>query len=57
MRKRGRIFSDYRKAEEKKDVVAALKLVLEVLCDIRVNTYDDPNPDQERPVRKPRDDK
>ncbi len=56
MRKRGKIFADYRKAEGKKDVVAALKLVLEVLCDLRVNTSDDPNPDQlERPRNKPDD--
>lgn len=49
MRKRGKIFADYKKAEEKKDLIAALKLVLEVLCDLRVNTSDDPNP--EKPER------
>ena len=49
MRKRGRIFKDFAEANNKsttQEALAAinknLKLILEVLCDLRVNTSDDP---------------
>ena len=45
MRRRGRIFKDFKPVEANDDVVKALgrinenlKLILEILCDLRVNT-------------------
>jgi len=52
MRRRGRIFKDFRPVEANDDVVKALgrinenlKLILELLCDLRINTS--PNPKSE----------
>jgi hypothetical protein len=50
MRKRGKIFKNFQDVKKTEDpvvnAIAALcenlKLVLEVLCDLRVNTSDDP---------------
>lgn len=49
MRRRGRIFKDFKPVEANDDVVKALgrinenlKLILEILCDLRVNTSDKP---------------
>ncbi len=50
MRKRGRIFKDFVEVKSEgatvQDILVAinknLKLILEVLCDLRVNTSDDP---------------
>ena len=56
MRRRGIIFSDFKEVEKNTDpVVMALgalnsniKLVMELLADLRVNTSDDPKADERK---------
>ena len=55
MRRRGRIFKDFRPVEANDDVVKALgrinenlKLILELLCDLRINTSNKPVQEEEQ---------
>lgn len=55
MRRRGRIFKSFRPIEATDDTVKALakinenlKLILEVLCDLRINTSEDPKKKEEQ---------
>jgi hypothetical protein len=60
MRKRGKIFKNFQDVKKTEDpvvnAIAALcenlKLVLEVLCDLRVNTSDDPKVGEGEPRKE-----
>ncbi len=59
MRRRGKLFGDFKEVKDGDDVVAAVKamnsnvkLLMELLADLRVNTSDDPKLDQVKKTDK-----